>query len=112
MEEFGGQQHNQVANLGSIGVHSLFSASCSAKSVCQDPALWDLESSEPKRETSTMQEASRGIHQRGAEGGPKRIVARSIDSDYRDRSQGLSLLWEGKNDPERNLATWFDRPSR
>ena len=84
MEGFGGQQHNQIANLGGFGVHSPFSASCSTKPVCQDPVLWNLESSEPKRETFTMQDASGGIHQRGAEGGSKRIVARPTDSDYGD----------------------------
>ena len=31
--------------------------------VCQDPVLWDLESSEPKRKTFTMQEASGCIDQ-------------------------------------------------
>ena len=45
MEGFGGQQQNQMANLGGLGVHSPFSASCVTGAVCQDPVLWDLEPS-------------------------------------------------------------------
>ena len=59
-----------------------------------------------------MQDPSGCIHQRGAEGGSKRILARPIDSDYGDRPQGLSLLREGENDPEGNVATLFDRRGR
>ena len=59
-----------------------------------------------------MQDASGYIHQWGAGGGSKRIVAGPTDPDYGDWSQGLSLLWEGENDPERTLACLVDKPGR
>ena len=61
-----------------------FPASCSTGSVCEDPVLWDLESSEPKEKAFIVQEASGCTDGEGAGGGPERNMGRPVDSDYRD----------------------------
>jgi len=83
-----------------------------AGSVCKGPILWDHESSQPKGETPTMQEASGCIAGEGAGGGPERNMGRPPDTDDRNRSQGLSPLRKGEDDPGGNPRSLFRKPGR